>query len=69
MRAFHKIAVLVMAILSAACSGHREPEEAPSSPSAVLQDGQALVAIGDDGSLQSLKSLVTGIDYAGGAGL
>lgn len=36
---------------------------------AVLQDGKTLVAIGSDGTLQALRNLETGIDYAGGTGL
>lgn len=62
-------ALILLTLLAAACMGSREtaPETVPAK--AVLQDGRVLVAIGDDGSLQSLKDLETGIDYAGGAGL
>ena len=63
-----KNALILLALLAAACAGNREtPPE--TLPEALLQDGRVQVAIGPDGSLQSLKNLETGIDYAGGAGL
>ena len=61
--------LILLALLTAACAENREPERAPVLPQATLQDGRVQVAIGSDGSLQSLKNLETGIDYAGGAGL
>ena len=62
-------ALILLTLLAAACMGNRETAQETVPAKAVLQDGRVLVAIGDDGSLRSLKDLETGIDYAGGAGL
>ena len=64
-----KLTSIVLAVIIAACTGPREAETESLLPQVQLQDGKALVAIGEDGSLLSLKSLETGIDYAGGGGL
>ena len=63
-----RLRLLLLLVLAAACT---RPAAAPVPlpEGACLQDGKTAVVIGQDGALKSLRTLATGTDYAGGAGL
>lgn len=58
--------LLTMAVLISACRGDSESLALPQKDMAVLENGMMSVGIAPDGSLASLRNVITGHDYAGG---
>ena len=64
--------VLALAVVLAGCQPGGSKAVAPATAlegMSTLQDEKTAVVVGEDGSLLSLRNLVTGTDYAGGKGL